>query len=44
MEEYGILKQAWQYHPKGKRNVGRPMKRWSEQIHEQERTSRIQSV
>ena len=29
----GITKQALQYKPKGRRNVGRPRKRWRDQLH-----------
>jgi len=29
----GIPKQALQYQPKGRRNIGRPRKRWRNQLH-----------
>jgi hypothetical protein len=32
MEGYRIPKQALQYHPEGKSSLGRPMKRWSNEI------------
>jgi hypothetical protein len=32
MEDSRIPKQTWQYHPHGNRRLGRPMKRWSDQI------------
>ena len=28
-----LLKQALQYKPKGRRNIGRPRKRWRDQLH-----------
>jgi len=33
MDTNRILKQALQYRPKGRRNIGRPKKRWSNQLH-----------
>jgi hypothetical protein len=33
MDTNRIPKQALQYRPKGRRNVGRPRKRWKDQIH-----------
>jgi hypothetical protein len=29
----GVPKQALQYKPKGRRNIGRPRKRWRDQLH-----------
>jgi len=31
-----LPKQALKYKPKGRRNIGRPRKRWSEQLHLEE--------
>jgi len=28
-----IAKQALKYHPKGRRNIGRPRKKWRDQLH-----------
>jgi len=33
MDTDGIPKQALQYKPKGRRNIGRPRKRWRDQVH-----------
>jgi len=33
MDTNRIPKQALQYRPKGRRNTGRPEKRWSDQLH-----------
>jgi len=33
MDTNKIPKQALQYQPKGRRNIGRPRKRWRDQIH-----------
>ena len=33
MDTNRLPKQALQYKPKGRRNIGRPKKRWSDQIH-----------
>jgi len=33
MDTNRIPKQALQYQPKGRRNIGRPRKRWSDQLH-----------
>ena len=33
MDTNRILKQALRYRPKGRRNIGRPKKRWRDQIH-----------
>ena len=33
MDENRIPKQALQYLPKGRRNIGRPRKRWWDQLH-----------
>ena len=33
MDTNRIPKQALQYRPKGRRNIGRPKKRWSDQLH-----------
>ena len=33
MDTYRLPKQALQYEPKGRRNVGRPRKRWRDQLH-----------
>ena len=33
MDTNRIAKQALQYKPKGRRNIGRPRKRWREQFH-----------
>ena len=33
MDTNRITKQALQYKPKGKRNTGRPRKRWRDQLH-----------
>jgi len=33
MDTNRLPKQALQFKPKGQRNVGRPMKRWRDQIH-----------
>ena len=30
---YRLPKQALQYKPKGRRNIGRPRKRWRDQLH-----------
>jgi len=32
MDTNRIPKQALRYHPKGRRNIGRPRKRWTDQI------------
>jgi len=32
MSKNWLLKQALQYDPKGRRNVGRPRKRWKDQL------------
>jgi hypothetical protein len=33
MDTNRITKQALQYKPKGRRNIGRPSKRWRDQLH-----------
>ena len=33
MDRNRLLKQALQYKPKGRRNIGRPRKRWRDQLH-----------
>jgi hypothetical protein len=33
MDTNRIPKQALQYRPKGRRNIGRPRKRWRDQLH-----------
>jgi hypothetical protein len=33
MDTDRIPKQALKYRPKGKRNIGRPRKRWKDQLH-----------
>ena len=33
MDSNRLPKQALQYKPKGRRNVGRPSKRWRDQLH-----------
>jgi len=33
MDTNRIPKQALQYQPKGRRNIGRPRKRWRDQLH-----------
>ena len=33
MDTNGLPKQALQYKPKGRRNIGRPRKRWRDQLH-----------
>jgi len=33
MNRNKIPKQALQYRPKGRRNIGRPKKRWKDQLH-----------
>ena len=33
MDTNRVPKQALQYQPKGRRNIGRPMKRWRDQLH-----------
>ena len=33
MDTNRLLKQALQYKPKGRRNIGRPRKRWKDQLH-----------
>ena len=33
METSRLPKQALQYKPKGRRNIGRPRKRWMDQLH-----------
>jgi len=33
MDTNGLPKQALQYKPKGRRNVGRPRNRWRDQLH-----------
>jgi predicted GTPase len=33
MDTNRLLKQALQYKPKGRRNIGRPRKRWRDQLH-----------
>ena len=33
MDTNGIPKQALRYKPKGRRNIGRPRKRWRDQLH-----------
>ena len=33
MDRNRIPKQALQYRPKGRRNIGRPKKRWRDQLH-----------
>jgi hypothetical protein len=33
MDTNRIPKQALQYRPKGRRNIGRPRKRWKDQLH-----------
>ena len=33
MDTSRIPKQALQYRPKGRRNIGRPKKRWRDQLH-----------
>jgi len=33
MDTNRIPKQAQQYRPKGRRNIGRPKKKWSDQLH-----------
>ena len=33
MDTNRIPKQALRYRPKGRRNIGRPMKRWRDQLH-----------
>ena len=33
MDTNRITKQALQYRPKGRRNIGRPKKRWRDQLH-----------
>jgi hypothetical protein len=37
MEDYRVHEEVWQYHSQGNRNVGRPMKRWSDPIYEPQR-------
>jgi len=32
-DTYSLPKQALQYKPKGRRNIGRPTKRWRDQFH-----------
>ena len=36
MDTNRIPKQALQYKPKGQRNIGRPRKRWSDQLHHED--------
>ena len=36
MDTNGIPKQALRYRPKGRRNIGRPKKRWRDQLHLQD--------
>jgi hypothetical protein len=36
MDTDRIPKQALKYRPKGKRNIGRPRKRWKDQLHLEE--------
>jgi hypothetical protein len=36
MDTYRIPKQTLQYKPKGRRNIGRPRKRWKNQLHLQD--------
>jgi len=33
MDTNRVLKQTLQYKPKGRRNIGRPRKRWRDQFH-----------
>ena len=33
MDTHRLPKQALQYKPKGRRNIGRPRKRWRDQLH-----------
>jgi hypothetical protein len=44
MEDFSVPKQAWQYQPRGNRNLGRKMKRWTDQIYEPEWPIRIQTI
>jgi hypothetical protein len=32
MRDYRVPKQTWKYDPQGKRYLGRPEKRWSDQL------------
>ena len=36
MDTDGLPKQALQYKPKGRRNIGQPRKRWRDQLHLEE--------
>jgi len=40
MDTNRILKQALQYKPKGRRNIGRPRKRWRDQFHFEDQGTR----
>ena len=40
MDTKRLLKQALQYKPKGRRNIGRPRKRWRDQLHLEDQGTR----
>jgi hypothetical protein len=41
MDRNRIPKQALQYRPTGRRNLGRPRKRWRDQLHLEEQETRL---
>ena len=41
MDTNGIPKQTLRYKPKGRRNIGRPRKRWRDQFHFEEQETHL---